>query len=210
MQTKQTDNANLEAKLELRRYFMRRYHPTGACVFDACRGDKAIWTRLQSELTSAPDTCDTPAAPCRIRYFGVDVKPKRGVLKADSLRILAHTDISRYDVIDIDTHGLPWKHYRAMLPNIKRAVTVFLTLGHALNTAGAFNDKGVAQVLGIKFPTLKLPPAIIARVTDVAIPAFIWQCSEHGLEVQDFTEAERSQHARYFGLRLIPTTPHGA
>ncbi|HZU48538.1 MAG TPA: hypothetical protein VFA16_15010, partial [Mycobacterium sp.] len=94
-QTK-TDNGNLEAKLGLRRHFLRRYHMENKpMVLDCCQGDGIIWRKLRQEFE-----CD---------YWGVDVKPKRGRLSIDSVRILAQPGWP-HDVLDIDTYGSPWRH----------------------------------------------------------------------------------------------------
>lgn len=52
--TRKTDNSNLGAKLDLRRYFLRKYHgEEPAHVLDCCQGDGVIWARLRQEFPLA-------------------------------------------------------------------------------------------------------------------------------------------------------------
>lgn len=104
---KKTDNTNLPAKLDLRRRFLRKYHAEDpANVLDCCQGDGVIWKTLRREFTIAG-------------YWGVDTKRKPGRLRLDSSRILAQAGWLQ-NVVDIDTYGSPWRHWLAMLPNVKR------------------------------------------------------------------------------------------
>lgn len=116
-ENKKTDNSHLAAKLELRRHFLRKFHADGTpiCVFDACQGDGVIWRALRKEFPVAS-------------YWGVDLKPKPGRLKIDSLAVLEIGGLTE-NVIDIDTYGMPWNHWTRILANIKGPTTVFMTLG---------------------------------------------------------------------------------
>ena len=114
-----TDNDNLEAKLELRRHFMRTYHADGlARVFDCCQGSGTIWGRLRREFTVA-------------RYWGADQKRRAGRLKIDSARVLEAPGWSD-DVLDVDTYGAPWRHWWAILEHGRGPLTVFLTVGRGM------------------------------------------------------------------------------
>ena len=43
-----TDNANLPAKLALRRYFLNKYHTSQKpLVFDACQGEGVLWETIR-------------------------------------------------------------------------------------------------------------------------------------------------------------------
>jgi hypothetical protein len=92
-----TDNHDPRAKLELRRYFLRKYHGDGlARVLDCCQGSGLLWGTLRQEFE-----CES--------YWGLDLKRKPGRLSIDSSRVLAQPGWPQ-DVIDIDTYGSPWKH----------------------------------------------------------------------------------------------------
>src|ERR1700756_3921286 len=107
---KKTDNFNLEAKLELRRYFLRGYHQQDPPnVFDACQGDGVIWATLRGEFKVG-------------FYLPVDLKPKKGTPRVDSVRVLDQEGWT-FDVIDVDTYGVPWKHWFAILKHGKKSLT---------------------------------------------------------------------------------------
>lgn len=183
-----TDNHDPTAKLELRRHFLRKYHDDGtAQVLDCCQGDGLLWKRLRNEFPIAS-------------YWGLDLKPKKGRLKLDSARVVAQAGLPQ-DVIDIDTYGAPWKHWLAMLPNIQRPTTVFLTIGQVV-MGGASLQKVVREALGLK--ELKVPNAIAAKLNDFGVSALLTSGYDHGLIILEAVEAVSNGHARYIGIRISP------
>lgn len=190
-QTK-TDNANLAAKLVLRRHFLDRYHSGGAVsVFEACQGAGLIWTALRRSY---------PA----IDVWVVDLKRRAGRLQVDSERLMALAGLSA-DVVDIDTYGCPWGHWLALLPHVTAPVTVFLTEG-LVKIGGGKVAHEVREGVGAVFPTLAAPHSLLNKV----VPALAWRhlisrAAAHGLAVREIVEAPNpGGHARYFGVRLEP------
>lgn len=187
------DNANIAYKLELRRHFLQSYQDEPHNVFDCCQGSKYIWGKLTAEFSIK-------------HYFGVDLKKKRGRLMVDSVRILAQKGWD-WNVIDVDTYGSPWKHYKEILLNAKKPVTVFLTIGNHNQTA----MKGAAhgeKELDFGFPS-KTPEAIkgaICRRLDVSTGLAIANQYGRIVEAKEAI-AEMGNHgppAKYIGLRFEP------
>lgn len=191
MKSRKVDNSNLPAKLALRRYMLDKYHADGGVsVLDCCQGSGVIWGRLRKEY-------DVPS------YWGVDVKPKKGRLKIDSARILAQPGWSQC-VIDIDTYGSPWKHWMAMLPNVTRPITVFLTIGQVSVGGGSRMISEVRSVCG--FGGLRVPQSISARInaSDYAMKSMLAAGRRYGIIVDEAVEAVSNGSARYVGVRLRP------
>lgn len=116
MTTRKTDNKYLETKLHLRRFALDRWNADEPLrVLDCCQGEGVIWRTLRKEY------------PVN-EYVGIDVKDKPGRLKMDSTRLLASGGWG-FNVIDVDTYGMPWKHWNALLPHVRCPVLVFLTCG---------------------------------------------------------------------------------
>jgi hypothetical protein len=167
-----TDNHDPRAKLELRRYFLRKYHRHApAHVLDCCMGKGFLWKTLAREFPLAS-------------YWGVDVKPEAGRLKIDSARILAQRGWTQ-NVIDIDTYGSPWKHWRALLPNVTQPLTVFLTIGQV----NMGTDKFILQSLGLG--ALKIPRGIAVNLHDLALRYCLHHSAAHGVTITDAMEARR-------------------
>ncbi|WP_455387462.1 hypothetical protein [Petrachloros mirabilis] len=183
---KKTDNANAKAKLDLRRYFLKKYHADSPLrVLDCCQGSGLLWGRLRSEFEVQ-------------QYWGIDVKPKKGRLSIDSSRVLAQSGWD-YNVIDIDTYGSPWKHWEAMLPNICQPTTVFLTIGQwQMGTANEIKD-----ALGIR--DLGVPPGIGRKLQSIAVSYCLARCYDYDTMLIEAVEASAAaSHARYIGVRLEP------
>ncbi|MGD1275682.1 MAG: hypothetical protein ABR964_00490 [Tepidisphaeraceae bacterium] len=197
MQRSKTDNTNLAAKLELRRHFLRKYHCTGRTeVLDCCQGDGRIWSVLGAEFNCG--------------YWGVDIKPRKGRLKLDSVRILQQPGWPQ-TVIDIDTYGSPWKHWAAMLPNVVRPVTVFLTI-EATMFSGAV-DRWALSAMGLRLSRLRLPPTICGKLTDFSLRYCLALCYNRGIDIVEAAQMDCPGNARYIGVRLVPqsgvTKAHG-
>lgn len=188
--TIKTDNRHVGVKLELRRHILRRYQSVGGFrVFDACQGSGVLWSRLREEFTVAS-------------YWGVDMKRKMGRLSVDSARVLAQPGWA-FDVVDIDTYGMPWNHYRGVWRNMGQTCIVMLTIG--VGRTGKGNDIGTCakQAAGIVFsrPVPKLlPGALLPLVTEYAL----FECQRHGVIVAYRAEATHPDggSARYIAVRL--------
>ncbi len=188
--TKKTDNHNFAAKLALRRRFIERYHGGEFfSVFDACRGSGRLWKTLGRSYG--------------FEYWGVDTKKERGQITADSVRLLEIPGLSA-NVIDVDTYGSPWKHWLALLPNVSKPTTVFLTDGLVKIMGGGVGHE-VVRGLGLIFPTLKPSNALVAKFSRLNFKYMISLASKHGLQVREIVEAlNPGGNARYFGVRLEP------
>ena len=182
--TKKTDNNCLDLKLALRRHFMAGLK--NPSVLDCCAGNEEIWRRL---------------GPCR--YVPLDVKRARGRLAVLSERIVEIEGMTA-DVVDIDTYGLPWKHYLPLLKWKQDRLVVFLTFAFLL-TAGSGGrplTKEIRESLGIG--SLELAPAFTLRICHAFLFEMIGQAWRHGWKIEECLEAVAFEpgNARYFGLRL--------
>ncbi len=189
MMAPKTDNSNPCAKLALRRYFLRKYHNEDtANVLDCCQGDGVLWTQLRGEFRLGS-------------YWGVDTKTKKGRLALDSVRILQQPGWPQ-NVVDIDTYGSPWKHWKALLPNVQRPVTVFLTIGLVRAGGGGGLDTMAAEALGVS--TLRLPPGISGKLHELATVSMLTSSRDYGIRLVETVEAVSTGNARYIGARLEP------
>ena len=184
-----TDNFDPRAKLELRRYFLRKYHENDPPhVLDCCQGEGVLWKQLRQEFSLAS-------------YWGVDVKKKKGRLKLDSIRLLQQPGW-RQNVVDVDTYGSPWKHWESLLPNAVRPTTVFLTIGLVRTGGGGALDRVAVDVLGLS--KLRIPPGISAKLHDMALPYLLTMGYRHGITLTEVVEAVSTGNARDIGVRLQP------
>lgn len=185
--TKKTDNHNLRTKLDLRRYFLHKYHTEmPPRVFDCCQGNGTIWKELQKDYQ--PQS-----------YWGVDLKPKKGRIKIDSERVLKQPGWS-FDVVDVDAYGSPWDHWIAILKHTNNSLTVFLTIGVIRVGGGGNLSKSQKQALGIN--GLPVPPGICGKLHELSARYMLAKAEEHHITIQECIEAFPSANARYIGVRL--------
>src|ERR1039457_5642486 len=187
-----TDNHSPAAKLELRRYFLHKYHAKKPPdVLDCCQGGGLLWGQLRKEFVVAS-------------YWGLDLKPRKGRLKLDSVRVLTQSGWPQ-NVVDIDTYGSPWKHWFAMLPNITQPTTVFLTISQLVTgTVGAISKEAISAV-GLGRLRIKLPAGFHPKLVELATASWLTSVGTYGLELIEAIEAaSTNKNVRYVGLRLEP------
>jgi len=190
--TSKTDNHNVAPKLALRRYFLNKYHSDGSgSVMDCCQGGGIMWTELRKTNAIAS-------------YWGVDVKPKKGRLKLDSVRILQQRGWPQ-DVIDVDTYGSPWKHWFAIMQNIEKPLTVFLTVGSTAFSGST--DKTILQTIGCVF-SKQLPETICGRLSEFGTSYALAKAADF-CTIIEAVESVSDGNARYFGVRLEPQKMNG-
>ena len=191
-----TDNHDPQKKLELRRYFLRKYHADKPPdVMDCCQGGGVLWRELRKEFAVAS-------------YWGLDLKPKKGRLKLDSVRVLQQPGWPQ-NVVDVDTYGDCWAHWEAMLPNIAKPTTVFLTRGH-----GGPNRITLSMyeliAIGITIPRIhKMGGGITHTLGGIAISYCLTKTCDYGNILVEAVEAVSDGNARYIGVRLQPQNGSG-
>lgn len=161
-------------------------------VFDACQGERTLWRTLEKEFRLAG-------------YWGVDQKKKKGRLKIDSSRILGLPGWD-HNVIDVDVYGVPWKHWLAMLPNIRKPLTVFMTLGRT-GTSGIGLSHQEHEALGIEGFSAKPVGRFLGvfgrMLGEAVVPIMLAQANCAGLKIHEAKQAiSRTSNAKYFGLRI--------
>lgn len=192
--TVKTDNHNPKAKLDLRRYFLKKYHANDPPrVLDCCQGGGLLWDQLRREFSVAS-------------YWGLDVKPKKGRLKLESSRVLAQPGWSQ-NVIDVDAYGAPWKHWEGILENSSGPITVFLTIGSIMFKGSV--DKHSFKAMGLERLAEKLPKSFSHKLSEIAVSYSLARSFVFGKITTEAVEATNKGNARYVGIRLEPAKTAG-
>ena len=104
-----TDNSNVFKKVSLRK--QATAHLKELRVLDLFAGENILWSHLK---------CD--------RYYGVEkIKGKGKNLNADNIRIIESLDLSGFNVIDVDSYGIPFNQlYKIFLNKTLADKTVII------------------------------------------------------------------------------------
>jgi hypothetical protein len=116
------DNSNLGAKLALRRFTLRETAWPDLDVLDLCAGAGHIWSALRSGQDRLPVR----------HYLPCDRSPRTslaGTIRGEAVELAASLDLSRFNVIDMDTYGEPWPILIAAVERIARETMIFVTRG---------------------------------------------------------------------------------
>jgi len=107
----QTNNSYLQAKVDLR---IDRI-PDKAEVLDCFRGESLIWGRIKHQTGK------------QINVLGIDKGNYRGTyLRGDNLKFLKAIDIHKFNVINLDAYGIPFKQLEILFERNYKGI-VFIT-----------------------------------------------------------------------------------
>lgn len=113
-----TDNVNVEHKLQLRREAVSKL--SSIRCLDLFAGNNVLWSHFATE-----------------KYFGVEkVKGKGKNLNADNLKVIQNLDLSKFNVIDVDSYGIPVKQMDLLFrnPTLQNGTIIIYTcIGSALS-----------------------------------------------------------------------------
>jgi len=187
------DNSNIGPKLLVRRHFLREFHRDDpARVLDCFAGEGVLWRILRSEFN-----VDS--------YVGIDQKRKRGLIAADSLRILRAGKYTE-NVIDLDAYGSPWEHFDQVVKKCHHSVTVFLTYGFrnvsaVMPISACAIPKILSEAAGLNRFSVSVPPSLATFAAPLAIRYFLGRASQT-FNIKKAYQAEPHTNAFYYGVRL--------
>ena len=136
---RKTDNRSIADKLIIRQTVIEEADVGSLRVLDLFAGEGNLWGRLREKFhveTYTPvDMAARQAGQIRFK-----ITP----------RLIAALDLSRFNVIDIDTYGDPFALWHEVLFRIKTRTVVFLTRGRVTYGAGRMPiSKHAKKVMGI-------------------------------------------------------------
>ena len=193
-----TDNHSLADKCVMRRQLIAEAKLEPLRVLDLFAGEGNIWNELRR-------TSRDPDAPPPLnveRYTPVDsVNRQPGQIRFKiTPRLIASlngdedvskfsgSDLTRYNVVDVDTYGDPWDIWEALLFRIKQPTAIFLTRGKVTYGSGrmpisnhakkvmhipeSWNVPGKIELLNHADRCQLLQPCPTARITQGYVTEF--------------------------------------
>jgi len=96
----QTDNSYLEDKVQLRLNSLP--DKTELNILDAYSGSGKIWQTIKQRTNK------------KLNILSIDKEQKQNkfILIGDNIKYLASMDLSKYDIIDLDAYGIPYKQLK--------------------------------------------------------------------------------------------------
>lgn len=143
----QTDNSFFDIKVKLR---LENLPPKRVIrVLDCFAGSGLIWQRVQQLATSK-----------KISVLGIDKKavPGRVQLIGDNLKFLQAIDLDRFDAIDLDAYGIPYRQLQLILSRkFRNKVIIYATFIQSVFgclPSILLADLGYTPAMVQKIPTL--------------------------------------------------------
>lgn len=145
---KRTDNAHFWAKVALRREaVLAHVAPAPVRVLDCFGGENRLW----KEVGCA-------------EYFGVESQKGKGGLNlhADNLRVIPALDLSRFNVVDLDSYGVPGAQLMALAanPTLPDGILVVYT---SISAPLASGNAAFLAAMGVPPETFRRCPTLFNR-----------------------------------------------
>lgn len=139
----QTNNSYLEGKVKLRLENLPGENTIN--VLDCYRGNSEIWDKIKKSTDK------------QINIIGIDKKNYGGLyLKGDNLKFLKTLDLKIFDIIDLDSYGVPYEQLEIIFKKEYKGI-IFVTF--IQSQFGRLNNKlliklGYTKKMINKIPTL--------------------------------------------------------
>ena len=147
MNSVQTDNSFLETKIKLRIDNL----PAGDCnVLDCYTGTGLIWKTIRERTKR------------RINVLGMDLKKLNGIyLQGDNLKFLASMDINKFNIIDLDAYGVPYRQLEIIFSKrTQKRTVIFVTFIQSM--FGKLPDKMLID-LGYSISMINKCPSLFCK-----------------------------------------------
>jgi hypothetical protein len=174
-----TDNACAASKINLRK--MATAGIENLKVLDLFAGKNKLWSSFD---------CKT--------YYGVEKEKGKGKnLYADNLKVIPSLDLSRFNVIDVDSYGIPANQIEALYnnPTLKAGTVIIYT---CITSKLSALNKTITKMFNIDKIYSKCP----VLFNSLAVELFYGMLSEYGVEkVTEFqVKTSFDKHYGYFTI----------
>lgn len=117
--TKQTDNASVGGKVELRKLAIKDLDHVS--VLDCFAGKNVLWNQIEKD-----------------KYLGIEKEKGKGKnLYGDNVKLLGELDLSAFNVIDLDSYGIPAKQIDKIFRNPtfdkKNTVIIYTAIANSMS-----------------------------------------------------------------------------
>lgn len=101
---RQTDNSMLECKIRLRLLTLESIDKDTIHILDAFTGNMVVWQQIKSRTKK------------KLNILRIDAKPDRDglYLVGDNQKFIQSLDLARFDIIDLDAYGSPYKQLKIL------------------------------------------------------------------------------------------------
>jgi hypothetical protein len=126
-----TDNYNIADKVRLRRQAISGIE--SPCVLDLFAGKNTLWSKMAKN-----------------RYYGVELENGKGEnLNVNNLRVIPSLDLSKFNVIDLDSYGIPANQIVAIFsnPTLKDGTAIVYT---CITSKISGLNRDVIDILGLR------------------------------------------------------------
>ncbi len=139
-QTIKTLNSFFKSKVELRLHALSTINKDAIYVLDCFHGEGRLWKEIQRQSEK------------KIILLGLEIdKAKKSpfnVVYGDNKKILPSLDLSKYDIIDIDSFGDAYSYIKSIYSYVNAGVIIIYT--HITVNMGSMNKDIINDVIGME------------------------------------------------------------
>jgi hypothetical protein len=181
MSSRRTDNSRLEEKVR-----MRLAHVSdGDRVLDCYHGNGVIWNRIKAKK--------------RIEVIGIEKEKGKGsiALYGECEKVIPRLDLSRFDIIDCDAWGIPYKALDALSknPTLQKTTTIFYTF---IQTNMGTCPNGILSCAGVTREMIKKCPTLFYGLAFEAFKEFLRRSGVKEIYDSYYRDGASRKHYGYF------------
>lgn len=108
MKNQQTDNTYLKHKIVLRQHFLNKNNQYK--ILNCYAGDNKIYNNISKKYN--------------IQVVNIDIKNKKNSLKGDNKKYLLSMNLSKFNIIDLDSYGIPFNQLEILYKKKYKGIVV--------------------------------------------------------------------------------------
>lgn len=179
MSSRQIDNSHKEVKLEMRRESVK----DGDTILDCCHGEGFLW----GEIGQGKD----------ISVIGIEHEKGRGrgAIHGEAEKVIPGLDLSRYQMIDVDTYGSPYQIIKCIFKNktLAPGTVIFYTF---IQTHMGLVSQESLRAIGLSKEMTKKISTLFAKL---GWPAFLEYLRKQGIKKVDAWYVKERTSKKHYG-----------
>lgn len=146
-QIKKTDNSFLTDKIKIRINTLEKINKKTITILDAYAGDSVIWNNIKN----------IPEYKNKLKIIKIEKEKKGGIyLKGNNIKYLLSMNLNKFDLIDLDAYGIPYKQLKILFQKKYKGQIVITAIQSGLGGLPdeLLIDLGYTKKMIKKCPTL--------------------------------------------------------
>ena len=182
---RKTNNSAKEVKIELRKKVVEAIDKEFISVLDAFGGSGFLWKTMK--LTEER----------KIEVLSIDKYNKKADIRGENLKVIPSLDLSRFDIIDLDSYGCPYNQIKAVVKNKTLANHTYIIYTYIVTGMGGAN-RDMLEEFGISRSMVKEAPTLFKEEQQKIFNGFLYKCGVKKVDEACISDNTSKKRYGYF------------